>query len=282
MRIIKLSQSDPDMVTREMVENYFTTELYAREPEGRFLLTKGRIKEDGLYEGEVIVFTYKAQIVYLGVVEKCVQANRGQDSDIYPSFFCIDMDSLVRGKGTLSKLEAELHKNKITSKKFAGQGWVQVIPEENEHLLNNILVNFTCGALSSQSSAQDKTEATAEVKVRVGQSKFRELLKTYWKGCAVTGVQLEPVLVASHIKPWKSANGIERLDVFNGLLLSPNLDAAFDKGYISFDSNGVVMIANEFKEFAVDFGITSSVKLRNIDSRHSEYLSWHRRYVYRR
>ena len=52
-----------------------------------------------------------------------------------------------------------------------------------------------------------------------------------WGGrCAVTGLDLPLLLRASHIKPWRDSDNRERLDPYNGLLLSPSYDAAFDWG----------------------------------------------------
>lgn len=281
MRIIKLSPKDPDMVTPEMVEHYFTHKLYHRNPVGQFLLTKGRIKADGLYEGESVVFLYYAQIVYLGVVAACVRSNTGEDSKTYPSYFCIDMDSLVRGKGKLSELKQELNKQQIVTPNFMGQGWTQVRPSRNEHLLNNILLRFVDSPSQPKDPPELGTERLAEVNVRIGQSKYREQLKSYWGGCAVTGVEFDSLLVASHIKPWKDSNGIERLDTFNGLLLTPNLDTIFDKGYITFDDTGCIVLSREFQYHAKAFGISQNTKLRRMDPRHIEYLNWHRKFVFR-
>jgi len=78
-----------------------------------------------------------------------------------------------------------------------------------------------------------ETEKDALIKSRVGQGRFRTEQKIYWKNhCAVTGCTLIDLLKASHIKPWRDGSNEERLDKYNGLLLVPNLDSAFDKGYI--------------------------------------------------
>ncbi len=71
------------------------------------------------------------------------------------------------------------------------------------------------------------TEAERLVVQRVGQDLFRSALLDYWQGrCCVTGLSVPSLLKASHIKPWaKCASDNERLDVFNGLLLAPHLDA---------------------------------------------------------
>src|SRR5262249_41256662 len=72
------------------------------------------------------------------------------------------------------------------------------------------------------------TEAERLVVQRVGQDIFRGALVEYWQGrCAVTGLAVVELLRASHIKPWSDcATDAERLDIFNGLLLAPHLDAA--------------------------------------------------------
>ena len=77
------------------------------------------------------------------------------------------------------------------------------------------------------------TEAERLVVQRVGQDIFRRGLLEYWDGCcAITGLDVPDLLRASHIKPWADCDtDAERLDVFNGLLLAPHLDAAFDSGF---------------------------------------------------
>ena len=60
----------------------------------------------------------------------------------------------------------------------------------------------------------------------------------------MTGCNLEEILIASHIVPWKDCTDEERLDVDNGLLLSPNYDALFDKHLISFDEDGKLIGSN--------------------------------------
>lgn len=76
----------------------------------------------------------------------------------------------------------------------------------------------------------NETERTGLVTSRVGQGQYRQDLIRKWGGkCAVTGFDKLELLIASHIVPWKDSTNIERLDVENGILLSPNLDALFDQ-----------------------------------------------------
>lgn len=60
----------------------------------------------------------------------------------------------------------------------------------------------------------------------------------------MTGLALPELLRASHIKPWaECSTDDERLDVFNGLLLAPHLDALFDAGWVTFDDDGMVLVS---------------------------------------
>ena len=61
------------------------------------------------------------------------------------------------------------------------------------------------------------------------------------KECRLTKVDRLEHLRASHCKPWRDANNIERLDGENGLLLTPDADHLFDRGFVSFEDNGDVL-----------------------------------------
>lgn len=125
----------------------------------------------------------------------------------------------------------------------------------------------------------EKTEKIQLLKARIGQGAFREYLIDYWQGCAVTKCKEIGLLRASHIKPWRYSDDFERLDPFNGLLLIPNLDAAFDKGYISFDDQGRILISPclDEKEISI-LGINQEMRVRAslIHIKHRVYLKYHR------
>lgn len=129
-----------------------------------------------------------------------------------------------------------------------------------------------------------ETERESIVLSRVGQGQFRDELIGYWGACAVTGATCIPLLRASHIKPWRDATNEERLDVLNGLLLAPQLDAAFDAGYISFDEHGKIMLSRALSgEWAYQLHIGPKLRLnaKKLTSRHQAYLDHHRKAVFR-
>jgi putative restriction endonuclease len=128
------------------------------------------------------------------------------------------------------------------------------------------------------------TEAERLVVQRVGQDLFRGGLIDYWEGrCAVTGLAVTDLLRASHIKPWAvCATDAERLDVYNGLLLAPHLDAALDRGYITVADDGVVTVSNLLTAFDREvLGLTTPMRVTRLADGHGAYLPWHRAKVFR-
>lgn len=129
------------------------------------------------------------------------------------------------------------------------------------------------------------TEALRLTKQRVGQDLFRNALMDYWGGaCAVSGLHLAELLRASHAKPWADcATDAERLDVFNGFLLSAQLDALFDSGLITFDDSGTVVASprlDPFHRMLLGLAEQPPLHLRWVSQQHLPYLAWHRANVF--
>jgi putative restriction endonuclease len=123
------------------------------------------------------------------------------------------------------------------------------------------------------------TEVERLRKERIGQNVFRSALMDYWENsCAVTGVTNPTLLRASHIIPWaKCETDEERLNVHNGLLLVATLDAAFDAGLITFDSDGRILISGNLSDQdKVSAGIGTQLRLNRINDQVRLRLAWHR------
>lgn len=88
-----------------------------------------------------------------------------------------------------------------------------------------------------------ETEREQLVKARVGQGIFRSRVSLMETSCRLTGISDGRFLRASHIKPWAKSSNEEKLDGHNGLMLSPHIDHLFDKGFISFDDNGRLLVS---------------------------------------
>lgn len=91
----------------------------------------------------------------------------------------------------------------------------------------------------------------SKTKQRRGQDYFRRMILSLYGGrCALTGIDIPQVLLASHIIPWrdKSHKG-DRLNPSNGICLSALYDKAFDEGLITFSPDDYkVLFSSALKE----------------------------------
>jgi predicted restriction endonuclease len=105
----------------------------------------------------------------------------------------------------------------------------------------------------------------------------------YWGGaCAITNISLPELLRASHAKPWKDSNDAERLNMYNGFLLSPSYDALFDSGLITFQDSGKIVFSSQIGKgnFAC-MNLDKYQELSWINNKHLPFLHWHRECVFR-
>lgn len=124
-----------------------------------------------------------------------------------------------------------------------------------------------------------ETEKHAIVLARRGQGLFRQRVVAIERRCRVTGVTQSDYLRASHSKPWRDSTNEERLNGENGLLLTPDVDLLFDRGFIGFDDNGDVLVSPVADVHSFEkMGLTASM-LKNV-GRFSEgqkaFLRFHR------
>jgi predicted restriction endonuclease len=129
---------------------------------------------------------------------------------------------------------------------------------------------------------KDTTERRALVLSRIGQGQFRESLMSLWGGrCAVTGLDIAALLRASHIKPWRDSDNRERLDPYNGLLLSPSYDATFDAGLITFGDDGRVILSAVLTPSRIEsLGLKPAGQITGLQVEHRAYLGHHRQNVF--
>ena len=83
------------------------------------------------------------------------------------------------------------------------------------------------------------------VKTRINQSLFRKVIvSNYSNTCAICGLNVENLLVASHIIKW-SENQPQRLNPENGLCLCNIHDKAFEVGYIGIQNDYTISVSKE-------------------------------------
>lgn len=126
------------------------------------------------------------------------------------------------------------------------------------------------------------TEKRQLVNSRRGQGQYRKNLEKIEPGCRVTGVTDRRFLTASHIKPWSKSTDREKLDGNNGLLLAPHIDRLFDRGFISFEDDGRMIISPDLTETVLSaWGVKSDLQSRPLTSDQASYMSYHRAEVFK-
>ena len=126
------------------------------------------------------------------------------------------------------------------------------------------------------------TEKEQLIKARLGQGLFRKRLVEVESKCRLTGIVDQQFLVASHIKPWRDGNNDERLDGNNGLLLSPHVDRLFDRGWISFNDDGTLLISNDdTNKVMASWGLDGNINVGIFSDKQKSYLAYHRAHVYK-
>lgn len=141
----------------------------------------------------------------------------------------------------------------------------------------------------------DETTRKSVVASRRGQGRFRKDLESIESACRLTGITNPSLLIASHIKPWRACQtATERLDGMNGLLLTPDADRLFDRGYITFLDKGEVTVSPRvdradlrrlgFEQLSLErigFGEAPVVwGVGNFLPQQQDYLDYHRSQVF--
>jgi hypothetical protein len=115
------------------------------------------------------------------------------------------------------------------------------------------------------------------VKSRRGQGVFRDNVESREPNCRITGVSNPRYLRASHIKPWRKSSDIEKIDGNNGLMLAPHVDFLFDRGLISFEDDGTLIVSTQIEEGALEsWGLPSEVNVGMFSPEQAVYLKFHR------
>jgi hypothetical protein len=101
--------------------------------------------------------------------------------------------------------------------------------------------------------------------------------------CRITGVDRIEHLRASHCKPWRDSSDSERLDGENGLLLTPTIDHLFDRGFISFETDGRLLVSPvahrpSLERMGVPLG--GRVNVGTFSAGQRRYLAFHQERVF--
>jgi putative restriction endonuclease len=125
--------------------------------------------------------------------------------------------------------------------------------------------------------------------VRLFQSFFRRaVLASYESTCCVCGLDIRPLLVASHIKPWAKDEST-RSDPANGLCLCAIHDRAFDSGFIAISGDLRVLVLPKILPSQQPFVRAALVNFHCQPLRmptrfapREDLLAWHRQEIFAR
>lgn len=124
-----------------------------------------------------------------------------------------------------------------------------------------------------------ETEKRALILARRGQGIFKSNVLAIERRCRITEVDQLEHLRASHCRPWRDSNNLQRLDGDNGLLLTPSIDHLFDRGFISFEDDGrliVSPVAHQLSLQRMGVETTRAVNVGSFTQGQKIHLQFHR------
>lgn len=134
------------------------------------------------------------------------------------------------------------------------------------------------------SMSLSETEKRTIVLARKGQGKFRERVLNIERECRLTGVRNPEHLIASHIKPWRVCESFEeRVSGQNGFMMTPSIDHLFDRGHISFENNGELLISPTADTQSLNkMGVETNrvIRVGHFTEDQKTYLKFHRERVF--
>ncbi len=153
---------------------------------------------------------------------------------------------------------------------------------------NDVLPSSRFSSLETASRVLLGEERMVTAAQRVHQEYFRNsLLTNYHHSCCLSGIRMDSLLIASHIKPWAVSTPKEKTASSNGLLLNAFLDRAFDQGFITIDHDYRVIVSDEVgHSSANDMWLYryagQKITLPEVNPPSHEFIDYHNGYVFRR
>jgi len=115
------------------------------------------------------------------------------------------------------------------------------VPAEYKRLYDELIVANGPSISSLETDVTElidnrKTDVVRDVMCRLGQGEFKRNVIKVWGSntCALTGIDVPELLIASHIKPWRNCESGEHRNGCNGILLASHIDKLFDSHLITF------------------------------------------------
>ncbi|PER24599.1 hypothetical protein CN490_22590 [Bacillus cereus] len=195
--------------------------------------------------------------------------NDGRKYENYVAKFTILTDVIIKrewlydlktGKNNSNYIPTEWH-NFLSTKKGFWNTNTTTVSDTSSSIISNIGYRMT--------------------KYRRTQHLFRKTLLQRENKCQLCNINIPELLVASHILPWSVSNDYQKNDSENGLLLCLTHDGLFDKGLISFEENGKIIISNDLpRELYASLNINENLSIK-VSEASEKYMLIHRQNLQR-
>lgn len=194
----------------------------------------------------------------------------------------------VKGKTPNNTIQERCQRNlkiiRIAYGVYALKSFIDNIESNKENL--QIILN---SHIDNQLEVRSITQSQSMQNIRIGQQDFRRNLLETLKECPITHIKDKKLLITSHIKPWVFCNNQERLNIYNGFLLSPLFDKLFDKsiGLITFTQNKEILFSSKMdkstREYLKKINVMNGQIITDlpINGRES-FLNYHYKYIYQK
>ena len=264
--------------------------------------------------GDLVFSFCDAQIKAIGIVQKKAETapnpftfknvgSNWSNTGWYVEVEFMELSNPVKPKGFMDQIRPLLP-TKYSPLQANGNGLQQVYLAEISESLSDLLIFLTkadfrsiAKELAPSTDVASEYEINLEIeakqlegdlekiqisKSRRGQGIFKANVRLVEGCCRITGVTNIKHLRASHIKPWANSNNSEKLDGFNGLLLSPHVDHLFDRGFISFKDSGDLLVSQELNSLVLrQWAILPNQNVGNFQAHQKPYLEYHRNLIFK-
>jgi hypothetical protein len=278
--------------------NFLWAPAYTFGKNGKKITNAGWDPIQELKSGDVIFCHRSGNIIYVAVAKNDAYAAKRPATRVYNQWkengFQVDVDltflkpsvSVAAFKPTLIAIHNQNCSPALfTQKGGTSQQYMIRLPSGAGALILSNLGDLEMNICEQSSEIQRGKKLTkgsnreTTTQARVGQGQFRADVLSAWNNtCPVTGLDKPELLVASHIVPWSLSNEEEKIDPNNGFPFSPSVDKLFDKGYISFDDSGQLLV----KTTAINsqdlelLGLSPTAKISRFNKQQKAYMAKHR------
>ena len=214
---------------------------------------------------------------------------RELEQPVRPKDFIADLLPEFRGK--YDPLQPNGNGNQGVYLAEVSEGFAKVVLDKIGHVIADFATEEEADSEAEEQADRQALEGRTDigetqkrqlVLSRRGQGIFKANVRLNERGCRVSGVTDQALLVASHIKPWAHSTDREKLDGCNGLLLSPHIDRLFDRGFITFSDDGALIRSSALKPAVLAaWGISEVRNVGAFAPEQAVYLAYHRSSVFR-